>query len=166
MLQPPRKALLSSGQCPEEEVISPYQPLWWVLIRTAPRHIHTWLLGVVGGRGPLSVSAFSSLLVQKGPLHKAPGRCILSLIQCIPSASQPGSASDVREEVQRADLPKITTSKEQGQERDPVLVLSLNPPPSAELAFLSTHHVPGTGSTAFRLRSYLILTPVLANALS
>ena len=109
---------------------------------------------VLWGKAKSSIfSALSSLLIQKGPPHKAPGRCTLFLIQCISSASQPGSASDVREEVQRAHLPKITTSKKQGHKRDPVLVPSLNPPALAELAFLSTHHVPGTGVTAFRLKS-------------
>lgn len=56
-------------------MISPYQPLWWVLIRTAPRHIHTWLLGVVGGRGPLSVSAFSSQSLSFGSGLRDPGKC-------------------------------------------------------------------------------------------
>lgn len=55
-------------------MISPYQPLWWVLIRTAPRHIHTWLLGVVGGRGPLSVSAFSSQSLSFGSGLRDPGK--------------------------------------------------------------------------------------------
>ena len=34
-----------------------------------------------------------------------------------------------------------------------------------QLAFPSTHHLSGTRFTAFRLKSYLILTPVLANAI-
>lgn len=65
---------MSSGQCPEKEMISPYQPLWWVLIRTAPRHIHTWLLGVVGGCGPFSVSAFSSQSLSFGSRLRDPGK--------------------------------------------------------------------------------------------
>ena len=87
---------------------------------------------VLWGKAKSSIfSALSSLLIQEGPPPKAPGWCILFLNQGIPSASRPESAPDVREEVQRADLPKITTSKKQGQERDPVLVLSLSPFPSA-----------------------------------
>lgn len=74
MLQPPRKALLSSDQCPKKKMISSYQPLWWVLIRTAPRHSNTWLLGVVGGLGPLSVSAFSSQSLSFGSRLRDPGK--------------------------------------------------------------------------------------------
>lgn len=62
------------------------------------------------GKEFCSFLCISSPLIQWPPC-KAPGRFILLFIQCIPSASQPGSASDFREEVQRADLPKITTCK-------------------------------------------------------